>query len=359
MELISVIIPVYNVEKYLLRCVESVKNQSYKNLEIILVDDGSPDRCPEMCEDIKRIDSRVKVIHKINEGLGFARNSGLAEASGEYVAFIDSDDWLSEDHIENLYREAKKVNADVVIGGHTNVNSNGCEKRYSASIEKRLYSGKEIINSIVLPLIGTETNCPQDILLDTSSCMNLYRMAVIEQNNLRFLSERVAIAEDLYFNLDFFMHSEKIAVMDEFGYYYFMNDSSISRRYDSERFHRTLNFYATVMKQMKEYRLDNRIGKRVERTYLLKIRVLIRQIVFSNLPKKQKFKQIQNILSHSLTKKILETYPIESFPLAIRILAQRMRAGDTRGIYWLVKWREVAKQQLILNKIVKWLGIGK
>ena len=93
--LISVIVPIYNVEKYLARCVDSIVNQTYKNLEIILVDDGSPDLCPQMCDDYAEKDSRIKVVHKKNGGLSDARNAGMAVSTGEYISFIDSDDYVS------------------------------------------------------------------------------------------------------------------------------------------------------------------------------------------------------------------------------------------------------------------------
>lgn len=99
---VSVIIPVYKVEKYLKRCIESVVNQSYKNIEIILVNDGSPDKCGEICDSYARIDSRIKVIHKENGGLSSARNAGLDIASGEYIMFVDSDDWIEENSLEKL-----------------------------------------------------------------------------------------------------------------------------------------------------------------------------------------------------------------------------------------------------------------
>lgn len=105
---VSVIIPVYKVEKYLKRCIESVVNQSYKNIEIILVNDGSPDKCGEICDAYARIDSRIKVIHKENGGLSSARNAGLDIASGEYIMFVDSDDWISEDTLEKLNRYIEK-----------------------------------------------------------------------------------------------------------------------------------------------------------------------------------------------------------------------------------------------------------
>jgi len=112
-ELISVIIPVYNVEKYLKRCVDSVINQTYTNLEIILVDDGSPDECGKICDEYAAIDNRIKVIHKENGGLSSARNAGIDIATGIYFSFIDSDDFVSENFIEKLYFLIKQYNADI------------------------------------------------------------------------------------------------------------------------------------------------------------------------------------------------------------------------------------------------------
>ncbi len=116
-ELISIVIPIYNVEKYLKNCVDSVCNQTYRNLEIILVDDGSPDHCPEICEDYARNDSRVRVIHKQNGGLSDARNYGIEVAKGKYITCIDSDDYVSEDFIEYLYKLLKDANADISVCG--------------------------------------------------------------------------------------------------------------------------------------------------------------------------------------------------------------------------------------------------
>ena len=112
--LISVVVPIYKVEKYLDKCVESLVNQTYKNLEIILVDDGAPDNCPEMCDKWAEMDHRIKVIHKPNGGLSDARNAGMKEVKGEYVAFIDSDDYVAVEFIEKLYNVMKKEQSDIV-----------------------------------------------------------------------------------------------------------------------------------------------------------------------------------------------------------------------------------------------------
>ena len=109
--LISVVIPIYKVEKYLCECVDSVINQTYTNLEIILVDDGSPDNCPAICDDYASKDSRIKVIHKENGGQSSARNAGIKIAKGEYISFIDSDDYVSPVYIEQLYSTLKRSGA--------------------------------------------------------------------------------------------------------------------------------------------------------------------------------------------------------------------------------------------------------
>lgn len=115
--LISVIVPIYNVEKYLSRCVDSIIKQSYKNLEIILVDDGSPDSCPQICDDYAKKDKRIIVIHKENGGLADARNAGMKAATGDFVSFIDSDDWIEPDMLSNMVSCAEKNDSDVVSGG--------------------------------------------------------------------------------------------------------------------------------------------------------------------------------------------------------------------------------------------------
>ena len=115
---ISVIVPVYKVEKYLDRCVESIVNQTYKNLEIILVDDGSPDNCPAICDAWANKDERIKVIHKENGGVSSARNRGIDAATGDYIGFVDSDDWIEPDMYELLADNAKKYDADISRCGY-------------------------------------------------------------------------------------------------------------------------------------------------------------------------------------------------------------------------------------------------
>ncbi|WP_313893766.1 glycosyltransferase family 2 protein [Psychrobacillus sp.] len=114
-EIISVIVPIYKVEDYLNRCVDSILKQTYKNLEVILIDDGSPDKCGEICDEYAKIDERVKVIHKRNGGISNARNAGLEIAKGEYISFIDGDDWIHVEYFEKLYQLLRKTDSDISV----------------------------------------------------------------------------------------------------------------------------------------------------------------------------------------------------------------------------------------------------
>ena len=167
---ISVIVPVYNVERYLDRCIQSILNQTLKELEIILVDDGSPDNCPALCDEYAQKDARIKVIHKKNEGLGFARNAGLNLASGKFVSFLDSDDWVAPAMYETLYRVAEKMKCDTVY----------CSLQYYYSKDKIIpfeevgqevfFRGRKSVDSYLLDMLAPLPSYRSDVKYMVSVC---------------------------------------------------------------------------------------------------------------------------------------------------------------------------------------------
>lgn len=359
MDLISVIVPVYNVELYLERCVESIRNQTYKNLEIILVDDGSPDHCPQMCDAYAAKDKRIRVVHKQNAGLGMARNSGLEIASGTYVTFIDSDDWIGIDHIENLYQAISLNQADAAWGAHITVGIDGTEVVRPVSLDTRLYQADEIKAEILLPLIGADQSFLQDVQVNASSCMNLYKMELIRSKEILFLSEREAVGEDVFFNIDYCYYAQRIIVTNEVGYYYYENVNSISRKYDAKRFARTLNYYLVSKERATRYGLLQNAKTRVERSFLMKIRVAIRHVVMSNLPAKEKIGEIKAILNHELVQGVLHSYPVKNQAKAMQVLTMLMKKKNAAGVYCLMRMREAARSQRLLRKVLQRVGIGK
>ena len=188
-ELISIIVPIYNVQKYLDRCMKTLLNQTYRNIEIILVDDESPDECPKMCEEYAKIDQRVKVIHKKNGGLGFARNSGLEIAQGKYIIFVDSDDYVTENMCHLLYEAAKKYEADVVYGGIFYADGEKI-KENKVVTKERVWKGKQEVKDLLLDFIATEPNEKKDTIMEVSVWKALFRKKVFDEYDISFVSEK-------------------------------------------------------------------------------------------------------------------------------------------------------------------------
>lgn len=221
---ISIIIPVYNVEKYLNRCIESVVNQSFKELEIILVDDGSPDNCPQMCDDWATKDSRIKVVHKKNEGLGLARNTGMQHATGEYIAFIDSDDYVDLNMYEILYSKAVSRNADIVYCGYKYGLKDGTYEDRNDFETETVFDDKEKIEKHSMNYFYP-INSRQMMM---SVWHSIYKREVIKTE---FYSEREVVSEDLHFQLSAILNSKKIVYIPDSLYYYCYNGESLSRTF--------------------------------------------------------------------------------------------------------------------------------
>ena len=211
-ETVSIIIPVYKVEKYLNRCVESVVNQTYSNLEIILVDDGSPDNCPQMCDEWAVKDERIKVIHKENAGLGIARNSGMEMATGDYLMFVDSDDFLSLHAVEVLYRRIKADDSDLAVGKHADAYENGRrDYTYCKQMEDKCHTVNELLS-----LMG-ERDFP------VAAWGKLYNKEVLSPN----LYPALRCGEDMWAFSSVLNKCERVSTVNEEVYYYFQREDSI------------------------------------------------------------------------------------------------------------------------------------
>lgn len=239
MDLISVIVPVYNVEKYLDACVESIVNQTYENLEIILVDDGSPDRCPEMCDTWARKDSRIKVIHKENGGQGEARNYGIKIANGDYIGFVDSDDKISLRMYERLLEIIKEKESDVV----------------QCAMQKFSDSKQTVFDEGTSQIELTEL-CPKEaveLLLRTdritSTCPNTLLTKSLCK---KILFDTEMINEDVMWIYRVIKTAEKTVLTNEVLYFYYQReDSTMNSAYSEKRFD-ALNANMTKMNEVKK-----------------------------------------------------------------------------------------------------------
>ena len=227
--LITIVIPVYNVEKYLDRCLRSVVNQTYHNLDILLVDDGSPDRCPQMCEEWAHKDSRIRVIHKENGGLGMARNTGIENAAGDYICFFDSDDYIAPDTIELAYEMAREEKVEMVLFGMAGVSSGeAIVESVVPTPSQTVYRGAEVQEKLLPGLLGPDPVTGSSFRLSLSACRILVSMKLIRRANWRFVSEREIISEDFYSLLALYKDVQSAAVVCRALYYYCCNDMSLT-----------------------------------------------------------------------------------------------------------------------------------
>lgn len=224
---VSVVVPVYNQEKYLERCLDSILGQTLTEIEIILVDDGSTDATPEILSRYQQKDERITILRQQNQYAGVARNNGLKSAQGEYVIFWDSDDYFPEDALEVLYDEITRCDADICVGeaikmdmSDGTVKENGCIN-WSRVPEKRPFSKEDIPQFIFNFAIIVPWN-------------KLYKRSFLIDNDLKF--SRLRNAEDMYFVMTAFVAAEKITVVDKIvAYYQFRNEGSLSNNFFKDR----------------------------------------------------------------------------------------------------------------------------
>ncbi|MFR5264943.1 glycosyltransferase family 2 protein [Clostridium sp.] len=215
--MISVIVPIYNVEKYLENCINSILNQSYKDFELILVDDGSPDNCGKICDDYAKKDSRIKVIHKKNGGLSDARNVGIEAAKGEYISFIDSDDWIHKDFYLTLFNALSSSNSDIAICNFLKVSNNDIkDKIINTNPTVETLSNLEVLNDLYS---DNYVNC-------IIACNKLYKTILFK--DIKFPVGK--IHEDEFTTPKVLFESNKIAIIDEPLYYYRQTPNSIMNR---------------------------------------------------------------------------------------------------------------------------------
>lgn len=331
---VSVIVPVYNVEQYLKRCVNSILKQTEENIEIILVDDGSLDLCPQLCDEFAAKDNRIKVIHQENVGLGMARNSGLEIASGEFVMFVDSDDYIIPNAIEILYHIAKKNNADTVLAGYYRKNITKINECF-LPFKDECFEGKaEIINNILINMLGSPPDYYDDIFLKRSVWGNLYSLKLLKKNNILFCSERKFISEDLIFDIEYYPNTNKVAVSNKLIYYYCVNGESLTLSYNKDRFNKQIVLFHELKRRAKKLNLN--IDERLDRSFIGNARQCIYSEVEHCNPI-QAMKGISLICKNKELKKILKTYHSSAMPFRQKVFQVLMQMNFTFGIYLLCK----------------------
>ena len=208
MPLISVIVPVYKVEKYLVRCLDSILSQTLEDFELWLVDDGSPDVCPQICDEYSEKDSRIKVIHKQNGGLSSARNAALDRAAGKYICFVDSDDYITSDALESLYSALTETDSDIAVGNMMSIDENGSVTGfYTPAAERTVLEDDDILSTLNQPC----------------ACNRLYKSEIFR--TLRFPEGK--LYEDVFIYHKVLSQIKRMVLTGKTDYYYLIRSDSI------------------------------------------------------------------------------------------------------------------------------------
>ena len=332
--LISVIVPVYNTERYLERCIASLRKQTLEDIEIILVDDDSTDSSLEICYKLANEDNRIKVLSKVNEGAGMARNAALAIASGAYIGFVDSDDFIEPEMFETLYSRARKYDSDLVLSGVVFVDGSmfsevgECIRKSYFDVDTQ-FDNTETLQKLRMGIVGAAPEDADDSKYGMSIWKCLFRHEIIKQNGIVFKSEREIFSEDALFMIDYISCIQKATGIPEAFYNYCRNGESISKSYKKDRFEKCLVFAAEVEKRFKKDIKPEEYRIYIHRFLQAMCRVVCSQEIVHAAEHKTGYialrKRLKAVCTHSLSVRSLKEYPIRTLPLKQSVFAYAMK----------------------------------
>lgn len=331
--LISVIIPIYNVEKYLHKCIDSIINQSYRNLEIILVDDGSPDNCGKICDEYVKKDYRIKVIHKENGGLSDARNSGMKISKGDYIAFVDSDDWLDCDLYEKIIKKSDNSD-DIIIFGLRYIGFDS-DIEYCSNLENSRF---EINDENIMPLLK---------LVKTSmlgyAWNKLYKKEIIK--NTKF--DDIRLREDICFNFKILKYAKYIRCVNICGYNYLQQPNSILHKSSIKNLKDINKVYNVLHGKIEGINTKNNsiIYNEIMQMYLSDI--IMRDVIRNGeITEVEKIKYIKKIFSYRNIVKRLNVRLSDNKLLLLMVLCMKL---NMYLVFYNVINRIVFKEKRIKN----------
>lgn len=311
--MISIVVPVYNVENYLDRCVISLVNQTYSNLEIILVDDGSTDSSGNKCDQWANKDTRIKVIHKENAGLGMARNTGIENANGDFLFFIDSDDFVDTKLVEKCLEAQTADKSEVVVYGYSHYKDGNIIKEIP--LKRKKYYGIEVQEEFLPRMICADgqTKYPG------SAWSKMYSKEYIDKYKFRYCSEREFISEDYYSNLILFNRITSVSIIPDILYFYCHNTSSLSKTFRKDRLEKNNFQYEASVKLCEKYSYSDRVKDALTIQYYINLLGILHLVLETDLTKREQKNEIFRLLVNDNMLSILKKIDIHKLDLANRV----------------------------------------
>lgn len=329
--LVSIIVPVYNVEAYLRECVESILAQTYRNFELLLIDDGSKDGSGAICDEFAQSDSRVRVIHKANEGPSITRNRGIEEAAGEFIVFVDSDDLVCQEMLEKMVCAMTRYQTDLAICGFERFRDDWKQRSRISPYSLVIFQSQRELTSIY--------NKPGTNMFGISIWAKMYRADIIRENNIRF-QEDIDYEEDCCFNVDYFHHVQTTAVLRDYFYQYRQLDQSLSKGYRKNTFKFLINGFRRRKAFLEELEMP---FHGAETILMIVIKTTLIKIFDSALSKEEKFQEYEMVMSFDECQEVCKD-AIASKTRLTRMLAKAIISKNPKKVHHiLLLWRVVAK----------------
>lgn len=284
--LVSIIMPVYNIEKLLKYTIDSILRQTFNNFELLLIDDGSTDGSASMCDEYAEKDSRIIVIHKENQGPSATRNLGIEKANGEFIVFVDSDDLIQPKMLEKMYTTICKYNTDLCICGFERFRYKWSQPYKLSPYSLVILQSKEELASVYTK---ADTN-----MFGVSIWAKMYRAEIIRRENIRF-REDIDYEEDCCFNIDYFRHITTTSVVNDSFYRYRQMDASLSKGYRKDTFKFLVNGYKQRRNFLTELGVPG--GGKVDSIFLMVIKTTLLKIFDSDLTRNEKYEEYRMVMA--------------------------------------------------------------
>ena len=338
----SIIIPVYNVKDWLSRCLDSILSDRCSDMELILVDDGSTDGSSELCDDYVSSYSNIRVIHKTNGGLSSARNAGLAQASGEWISFIDSDDWVDRDTFHSLKNLLLQLETkpDLVKFGYKKV-YNDATQDYIPCIPEGKYEREEIIRDLLPVAFGSgriSDSTMNSFIL--SSCAHIYRHDFLKRTDARFVSEREIGSEDFLFLFSLYMKASCIYVTHSTWYNYDTREGSLTRRYRKDLYTQYKALCSMIALTLESEKLDKRLAYDFKVFYIGMMYICIMNECAGGGTRLEQASRVRKILKDPTLKKYI--HHLRMHDSKSKVLAGCMRMESALPLC-IVQWRKDGK----------------
>ena len=306
MQKVTIIVPVYNMEQYLPECMDSLLAQTYRNLEILLVDDGSKDGSATMCDQYANEHESVRVIHKENGGLMSAWIAGTMEAAGEYLCYVDSDDWVEPDMIEGLMRHVSGSQKEIISSNYIIEKECGSENVIQR-MPPGVYEGEQLYRDIKCHVVGEDGR-----LVIMSRCMKLFSAKLI-RDNIRFCDKRLIMGEDVNIVLPAILESERIVIVEQGLYYHYRYvGSSMAHKYNAGLYENIRLLYQKILEILKEFEIPD-AEKMARREYLSLLFLVLKNELRGNA--KGCVKEIRRICKELENHAWIREYPLH--PISI------------------------------------------